>query len=99
MLILINKNYGSYVNTGLKNLAVQGRYIMPVFLPIIIIGTHYTMKMITSNRLRALYIIILVTVAFAGATPSLIYKVDEVWYTPETKQLNTKINQIMHNTL
>lgn len=97
--ILINKNYGTYVNTGMIGLALQGRYAMPVFLPMILVGTHYTMKLITSERLRVMYIILLVIVAFAGAVPSLIYSVDESWYAPHAKQLNTKINQKMHGAM
>ncbi len=95
--ILISKNYGTYVKTSVINLAVQGRYIMPVFLPLIVIGVNHTLRLITSNRPRALYIIILTVFCLAGASPRFIYGADATWYTRQTRQVNIKLNHIMHS--
>jgi hypothetical protein len=75
------KNYSGYSDHGIFGLALQGRYIFPVFPVFYLIGTHYVGRLLRNRNVAMLgYTILVLAVFIIAGLPGFLWLAGPEWY-------------------
>lgn len=97
LLALIRENHSTYLETGNEGLAVQGRYMFPVYSILLLLIFHYSFKLLKNLPLKASYIMLICIIFWFLSFPNFVHKTSpyEAWHNAfravDVKVSNTNI--------
>lgn len=94
---LIYNGYTGYHESGLIDLAIQGRYLFAVLPVMYLFANKYILELF-STKLKFVYVLATLSIFFTAGLPSYLIASDPTWYSSPTIRVNTKINQLLNFT-
>lgn len=86
--VVAGKNFTAYLDHGIFGMALQGRYIFPVFPLLYLAGNHYVEKLCTERRgMLLLYAGVVLGVFAVAGLPSYLFLAGSEWYTDSFQEL------------